>query len=309
MNSQKPELLPCPFCGEQVDPPKSRPSSRDKSEGFVAFLACYCGGYSANAHRMGQGETEKDAIQDVIAKWNTRAVPPSAVVPEGYVLVPARIELSPTDIAAIMFQCGGADDEADSFEDQFNGGILWFGTVHDDEGNTTYGMHIACAECLEEGSTTLAEFAAPRAAAQPVTAELLEVIGYASPGQIEILRTLPRTGGMKVKGCKDNRYTEPVVLLSAARSALFAAVIRCEQAGAFKTCMECGYQDGHDPICNFHEGKRQPNPDVARLREALEGVWKRCRGSGYVGQDGQYLKVVRATLDQVSGRNEGGSDV
>lgn len=158
MNSQKPELLPCPFCGEQVDPPKSRPSSRDKSEGFVAFLACYCGGYSANAHRMGQGETEKDAIQDVIAKWNSRAVQPSGVVHDGYVLVPGRIELSPADIAAIMIQCGGADDEADSFEDQFNGGVLWFGAVVDDDGNKTHGMHIACVECMEEGSATLAEF-------------------------------------------------------------------------------------------------------------------------------------------------------
>lgn len=85
-----------------------------------------------------------------------------------------------------------------------------------------------------------------------------EVIGYASPGQVEILRKLPRTGGMKVKGCKDGRYTEPVVLLSVARAALFATVIRCEQAGAFKACMECGYQDGHDEICQFHASNRNP---------------------------------------------------
>ena len=63
--------------------------------------------------------------------------------------------------------------------------------------------------------------------AAPAQPAAIEVIGYASPGQVEILRSLPRTGGMKVKGCKDGRYTEPVVLLSAARAALFAAVIRC----------------------------------------------------------------------------------
>lgn len=84
----------------------------------------------------------------------------------------------------------------------------------------------------------------------------IEVIGYASPGQVDILRNVPRTGGMKVKGSPDNRYTEPVVLLSAAKSAVFQAVIRCEKAGAFKTCMECGYQDGHDQICQYHGSTR-----------------------------------------------------
>lgn len=105
--------------------------------------------------------------------------------------------------------------------------------------------------------------------AEQSTPAAIEVIGYASPGQVEILRKLPRTGGMKVKGCKDGRYTEPVVLLSVARAALFATVIRCEQAGAFKACMECGYQDGHDEICKFHSSNRaaQDQGEVQRLRD------------------------------------------
>lgn len=86
----------------------------------------------------------------------------------------------------------------------------------------------------------------------------LEVIGYASPGQIEILRELPRTGGMKVKGRKDDRYSEPVVLLSDARAAMISLAARCQQEGAFKTCLECGYQDGHDEICEFHASNRKP---------------------------------------------------
>ncbi len=107
----------------------------------------------------------------------------------------------------------------------------------------------------------------------------IEVIGYASPGQVEILRRLPRTGSMKVKGCSDGRYTEPVVLLSAARSSLFAAVIRCEQAGAFKMCMECGYQDGHDPICRFHAGNRVAQgqgtvPDAEAAQSAPDDVFE-----------------------------------
>lgn len=32
------------------------------------------------------------------------------------------------------------------------------------------------------------------------------------------------------------------------------------------------------------------------LLEALKGVLKRCEGMGYVGVDGQYLKVVRAAI-------------
>ncbi len=35
---------------------------------------------------------------------------------------------------------------------------------------------------------------------------------------------------------------------------------------------------------------------VAGLVEALEGVIKRCSRAGYVGQDGQYLKVIHAAL-------------
>lgn len=72
------ELKPCPFCGEKIEPPKSRQASTDRSEGFVAFAACYCGGYSATAHKMGRGNTEAEAIQEVIALWNRRAQPAEA---------------------------------------------------------------------------------------------------------------------------------------------------------------------------------------------------------------------------------------
>lgn len=72
------ELKPCPFCGQKIKPPKSRQASTDRSEGFVAFAACYCGGYSATAHKMGRGNTEAEAIQEVIALWNRRAQPPEA---------------------------------------------------------------------------------------------------------------------------------------------------------------------------------------------------------------------------------------
>lgn len=50
----------------------------------------------------------------------------------------------------------------------------------------------------------------------------------------------------------------------------------------------------------------QTQPEVQRLREALEGVVKRCSkehgGSGYVGRDGQYLKVIDAALAASTGQ-------
>ena len=102
----------------------------------------------------------------------------------------------------------------------------------------------------------------------------LDVIGYASPGQIEILRSLPRTGGMKLKGRKDDRYSEPVVLLKDARAALIYLAARCQQEGAFKVCLECGYQDGHDEICQFHATNRKQGQSshVSVSRELLEKV-------------------------------------
>lgn len=35
------------------------------------------------------------------------------------------------------------------------------------------------------------------------------------------------------------------------------------------------------------------------LRRVLVGVETRCNESGYVGQDGQYLKMIRATIAKV----------
>lgn len=54
------------------------------------------------------------------------------------------------------------------------------------------------------------------------------------------------------------------------------------------------------PVHDLQVVERQDQSEVQRLREALEGVVKRCSkehgGSGYVGQDGQYLKVIDAAL-------------
>ncbi len=70
------DLKPCPFCGRQP-----RASSRHRSEddakhdggrGFIAFRACYGGGYSAHAHMVGTGATFEEADAAADAAWNTR---------------------------------------------------------------------------------------------------------------------------------------------------------------------------------------------------------------------------------------------
>lgn len=130
-----------------------------------------------------------------------------------------------------------------------------------------YDFILVCKECSEslrvlraddvvEYLTQLLTLPAQQGEGAAFEQKPLEVVGYASPGQIEIVRKVPRTGGMKVKGCKDDRYSEPVVLLSDARRAMISLVARCQREGAFKTCLECGYQDGHDEICQFHAGNR-----------------------------------------------------
>ena len=40
------------------------------------------------------------------------------------------------------------------------------------------------------------------------------------------------------------------------------------------------------------------------LLEVLEGAEKRCSSMGYVGVDGQYLKIVRAAIAKARGQKE-----
>lgn len=60
-------------------------------------------------------------------------------------------------------------------------------------------------------------------------------------------------------------HVEQLVSLPQAKASVLQAVIRCNQKGAFKACMECGYQDGHDLICKFHESRRAEQPSAAQV--------------------------------------------
>lgn len=89
----------------------------------------------------------------------------SPAVPDGYAVVPKRMELLPEDIAVIMYHCGG-DPDATEVDEQYSGGILWIGEVQEDDGRLVHGLNIASAECPEEGSTTLVELATAPAPAK-----------------------------------------------------------------------------------------------------------------------------------------------
>jgi Lar family restriction alleviation protein len=67
-----PELKPCPFCGGEPTTIE-RPDNIDGTE-FVFAIACYCGGYSACAHKMARRKTPEQAKDDVIAAWNRRSL-------------------------------------------------------------------------------------------------------------------------------------------------------------------------------------------------------------------------------------------
>lgn len=70
-------LKPCPFCGER---PRLtlRPDDAEASTYFAA-VACYCGGYSACAHKMATATTADEAEAKARSLWDDRATLDAAV--------------------------------------------------------------------------------------------------------------------------------------------------------------------------------------------------------------------------------------
>ena len=67
------DLKPCPFCGEAPHV-TARPDNATQTE-FFAAVACYCGGYSACAHKMAFAPTRAEAEALAFAAWNERKTP------------------------------------------------------------------------------------------------------------------------------------------------------------------------------------------------------------------------------------------
>ncbi|MBE8594027.1 hypothetical protein IQK56_25655 [Pseudomonas sp. MAFF 301449] len=69
--------------------------------------------------------------------------------------------------------------------------------------------------------------------------------------------------------------------------------------------MAMGAQNANPPPADhwgqrFWDIAREERAQAEELVEVLKGVQKRCEGMGYVGVDGQYLKVVRAAIDKAT---------
>jgi len=64
-------LAACPFCGER--PRLTLRPDDAKATTYFAAVACYCGGYSACAHKMATAPTADEAETKVRAAWNRRA--------------------------------------------------------------------------------------------------------------------------------------------------------------------------------------------------------------------------------------------
>lgn len=75
-------------------------------------------------------------------------------IPEGYVLVPQRMNVSADAMESICFHGGDGDGQFGEFTDV----ILWVGHIENDDGTKTYGLNITTAEYPEEGSTNISEF-------------------------------------------------------------------------------------------------------------------------------------------------------
>lgn len=85
------ELLPCPFCGG-APTTIERPDNSDGTQFFYA-IACYCGRYSACAHKMAVRKTPEIAKADAIAAWNTRTPQPTQAQAVAMPLTDREIEL------------------------------------------------------------------------------------------------------------------------------------------------------------------------------------------------------------------------
>ncbi|WP_408913831.1 hypothetical protein [Brucella pseudogrignonensis] len=80
-------------------------------------------------------------------------------------MVPAKMLLEAKSIQDLLFILGGCDEE-----NPYHDGILWVGTMPDEDGDI-YGLHVYSNEYPEEGSITLATFVPPALPASPGASE------------------------------------------------------------------------------------------------------------------------------------------
>ncbi len=98
-------------------------------------------------------------VKDLDALESALLEQQASAVPDKWAMVPATFQIDAGAWAAAQFAFGGpGTGEGEEFMDC----TAWVGEVTEDDGSKTNGLHISCNECPEEGSITLAKFAAPQ---------------------------------------------------------------------------------------------------------------------------------------------------
>ena len=133
----------------------------ERAEFEAAFESMF---FSSCFEREADGSYAGRGLQCAWLGWQkARAAQPAPVVPEGYVLVPKSMWVDAASIEALAFVMGGPEEDDGS--PTYCDCVMWVGEI-DDDGVKRHGIHVYNTECEEEGSTTLAEFAAAPAQGQ-----------------------------------------------------------------------------------------------------------------------------------------------
>lgn len=145
------ERLNCPTCGGSghVEDALSAPSEQVAAHGVGVAIPA----------------TAEQIEQFVAQVFPPEQVAASVAVPEGYVLVPAQMALSPDDVANFVMQVTN-DPDAEDTDDRYAGATLVVGRIAldgeetDAEATGPYGLHVYNPDYPDEGCVTLFEFAA-----------------------------------------------------------------------------------------------------------------------------------------------------
>ena len=176
-------------------------------------------------------------------------------------------------------------------------------TPIEESGLRAHGLDIGKPSQLSDAFRQGVRYASAQLQSQ--VGEAVEVFAYGSSDGYQPV--LPRQS-IGSNGERISCYDKPLMTVAQHKRLMLALAIRCEQKGAFKTCMECGYQDGHDMICQYHESKRanqRLEGEVKRLREALEGALTSGRGtSGRIILDARDEAKLRAALSTANGEEK-----
>lgn len=101
--------------------------------------------------------------------------------------------------------CGGEAKRLELEDSENFGGSVIACTVCDACSRVYFGEKVG----LVESWNTRAQ-----SAPEPVQGEAVEVVGYGCEGQIEVLKHVPLTGGMKVSGREREKYNVPLMTVA-----------------------------------------------------------------------------------------------